>query len=320
MHHTTTPRTMSTSIGQTTTLKALSDPSVVSKDSHSDRGSFSDAVGRKRCLEGVVLDSRPSKKMKQKVEQFVKKELSDDVSSDDGSSDDISPKSICRVGKIIAQIEKMEKQRRRENRAFRSLLRKFTETYTKVAVFQEEIMSKRHDEKDVNSQQENERMQTFNSIVEELGAFIGTSDDPKFKWREQARGPTGTRSAFVDMKGDEWSNEAIWILYTPPKSRNIQTKGRTLNEDQGPFLSWGLPAKERFNRKLFRQGRPVFVIEKYSGSGHVQHRIKGMYICLKHARKSDDKLFLVTWEHFVQQVVFKRVRLEPPLWCQRPKN
>jgi hypothetical protein len=251
-------------------------------------------------VEGATATPRATKKVKHKVEQSVKKSPSAD---DEGGA--------------AAQIEKMEKHRRRENRAFLSLLRKLRVAYRKVADFQTRFMSdSENDDQETLAQ----RRVTFNSIVEELVPFIGTSEKPKFKWREQARGPTGPRSAKVEMSGEVWTNDPIWVLYTPPRARTIQTEGRTLNEDRGPFLTWGLPEKERLDRNIFKQARPVFVIEKCTGNKHVQHRIKGVYVCLTTARKRDDKLFLVKWEYFVEQIVFQRTKLHPPIWCKRPKK
>lgn len=291
---------MSAPTPRSTTTMPTAHPSEVSKDSHGLNKPPTGVIGRKRAAEGVTVTSRSPKKMKKKVEQFVEKTLSSD---DEGGA--------------AAQIEKMEKHRRRQNRAFLSLLRKLRVSYRKVASFQSSFMSGSDNECEETLAQ---RRLAFNSIMEELVPFLGTSDKPKFKWREQARGPTGTRSAKVEMNGEVWSNDPIWVLYTPPKARTIQTEGRTLNEDRGPFLTWGLPDKERLDRNIFKQARPVFVIEKFKGGNRVQHRIKGVYVCLTNARKRDNKLFLVKWEHFVEQIVFQRTKLDPPSWCKRPKK
>ena len=82
------------------------------------------------------------------------------------------------------------------------------------------------------------------------------------------------------------------------------------------ILTWGLPDIGNLDRGVFKKYRLVFVIEKIKGKTHVQHRIKNLYMCLTKAMKNDDRLYMVTWTHFMETVLSGN-KVKAPVWCTR---
>jgi len=211
------------------------------------------------------------------------------------------PKKKRRVSELV---ESLEKSRRRQRRVFAKLIHRLREIYGLTSKFTTDF---------IKDQALSGAPNTFQTIHTELTQFLEL-----FRWREQARGPTSMLSAKVeDIKNyKQWEHHPIWVLCTPRTERTIQTHGRTLNYAEGEFLTWGLPAVGKFDRRIFKQYRLVFVVEKLKGGNHVQHCVKNLYMCLTKARSHDDRLYLVTWKHFMECVLAGQ-KVKTPSWCQR---
>lgn len=214
---------------------------------------------------------------------------------------DMPPKKKRRVSELV---KSLEKSRRNEKRVFQKLIRRARQVYGDISKFTAGFIAE---------QSLPETSKTFQTLFAELEPFM-----EHLKWREQARGPTSMLSAKVDGLENfkQWDNHPIWVLCTPRTERTIETHGRTLNYAENNFMTWGLPAVDKFERRVFKQYRLVFVIEKLKGGEHVQHRIKNLYMCLTKARKHDDRLYLVTWKYFMERVLAGE-KVKTPSWCRR---
>ncbi len=212
------------------------------------------------------------------------------------------PKKKRRVNELM---ESLLAHRRGEERLFKKLMRRLKTVYQQISMFTAETLKKRTNSEATDPEE-------FQRLSAELVQFAS------LHWREQARGPTSTRSVKVDDIDHykQWDHHPIWLLYTPRTERTVQTHGRTLNHADGAFMTWGLPSASAFDRRVFKQCRPVFVIEKVKGGSHVQHRIKNMYVCLTKAKSDDDRVYLVTWTHFMERVIGGS-KVKSPLWCTR---
>jgi len=145
-------------------------------------------------------------------------------------------------------------------------------------------------------------------------------------WHEQTRGPTSNRSFSVGTPedGDE---PALWVLFTPPAERSIQNSeiGRTLNESDGPWLTWGLPMRKgviSLDTEAFTRGKPVFVIEKgkvsVDGRQRVQHRIKGLYFIFKDIKETSTKVSMMTWDYVIDGwMTGEKNDKKAPTWAKR---
>jgi len=209
--------------------------------------------------------------------------------------------------RVCERVESLNKHRRAAERAFRKLINGACETYKDVSSF---CANFRSNFDTINKEVAQASYLQFQKKIEQYTSLL--------EWREQARGPTSMRSAKVigleDVK--DWDNHPIFILSTPRTERTIVNNGRTLNCSDGEFLTWGLPDIKSFDRRVFKQFRLVFVIEKIKGGTHVQHRIKNLYMCLTKAKKNDDRLYMVTWTHFMETVLSGNV-VTAPVWCTR---
>ena len=214
---------------------------------------------------------------------------------------DMPHKKKRRVSELV---KSLEKSRRNEKRVFEKLIRRARQVYRDISKFTAGFIAE---------QSLPETSKTFQTLFAELEPFM-----EHLKWREQARGPTSMLSAKVDGLENfkQWDNHPIWVLCTPRTERTIETHGRTLNYAENNFMTWGLPAVDKFERRVFKQYRLVFVIEKLKGGEHVQHRIKNLYMCLTKARKHDDRLYLVTWKYFMERVLAGE-KVKTPSWCRR---
>ena len=214
------------------------------------------------------------------------------------------PKKKRRVCELV---QSLEKSRCRERRVFAKLIQRLREIYGLTSKFTFDF---------IKDQTLYGAQNTFETIGKELSQFREL-----LQWREQARGPTGMLSVKVDGVENfkQWEHHPIWVLCTPRTERTIETHGRTLNYAEGEFMTWGLPAAEKFDRRIFKQYRLLFVVEKIKGGQHVQHRIKNLYMCLTKARKHDDRLYLVTWKYFMERVLSGE-KVKTPVWCQRPQK
>tara|TARA_B100000795_G_C22716066_1_gene405500 strand:+ start:364 stop:1044 length:681 start_codon:yes stop_codon:yes gene_type:complete len=209
--------------------------------------------------------------------------------------------------RIGDRVESLNKHRRAVERVFRKLIKGTCETYKDVSSFCADFILNFDT---IDKETARASYLQFQQEIEQYTSLL--------EWREQARGPTSTRSAKVigleNVK--EWDHHPIWILCTPRTERTVETSGRTLNCSAGEFLTWGLPDIKTFDRRVFKKYRLVFVIEKIKGGTHVQHRIKNVYMCLAKAKKTDASLYLVTWKHFMETVLSGNV-VKPPFWCKR---
>lgn len=209
--------------------------------------------------------------------------------------------------RVCERVESLNKHRRAVERTFRKLIDGACQTYNDVSAFCANFISNFDT---IDKEVVRVSYLQFQKEIEQYTSLL--------EWREQARGPTSTRSAKVigleDVK--EWDNHPIWILSTPRTERTIISHGRTLNCSDGEFLTWGLPDIKTFDRSVFKKYRLVFVIEKIKGGTHVQHRIKNLYMCLTKAKKKDDVLYMVTWKHFMETVLSGNV-VKAPVWCTR---
>lgn len=219
----------------------------------------------------------------------------------------LSSTTLLTPAAIHELLRKLEKSRRVEKRMFVKIQNGLRCLYKDIAFFVMNFINNHASLDNIVITRE------FTRLNCELTSFINT-----LQWREQARGPTSMSSAKVDGLEDfeMWKHHVIWLLYTPPTERTILTSGKTLNYDNGEYLTWGLPSPTAFNRKIFKRYRPVFVVEKIKGGRHVQHRVKNLYMCLSKAKKQDEKLYLVTWSHFMEQVLVGE-KVCPPQWCKR---
>ena len=209
--------------------------------------------------------------------------------------------------RVCERVESLNKHRRAVERVFRKLINGACETYKDVSSF---CANFRENFDTIDKEVARGSYLQFQKEIEQYTSLL--------EWREQARGPTSTRSAKVIglEDGNEWDNHPIWILSTPRTERTIISHGRTLNCSDGEFLTWGLPDIKNFDRSVFKKYRLVFVIEKIKGGTHVQHRIKNLYMCLTKAKKKDDTLYMVTWKHFMETVLSGNV-VKVPVWCTR---
>lgn len=207
------------------------------------------------------------------------------------------PKKKRRVSELV---EILEKSRRKEKRVWTKLICRVRQIYRDISQFTAGFIA---------DQSLPETSKTFQTLLAELEPFI-----EHLKWREQARGPTSMLSAKVPKQAAD--NHPIWVLCTKRALRTIETHDRTINYAENNFMTWGLPAVDKFERRVFKQYRLVFVVEKLKGGEHVQHRIKNLYMCLTKARKHDDRLYLVTWKYFMERVLAGE-KVKTPSWCRR---
>jgi len=201
----------------------------------------------------------------------------------------------------------LERYRKAEKRAFGKLMRRAESLYRDISQFTAKYLA------NPSAVGAKEQWQPLGATLAELVDHV--------RWREQARGPTSMRSAKVKGLDDVkfWEHHPIWVVCTPRTERTVVTHGRTLNYAEGEFMTWGLPEEHAFDRKVFKQCRLVWVIEKLKGGSQVEHRIKNLYLCLTRAKSSDDKIYLVTWTYFMECVTSGR-KVCPPEWCRRVKS
>lgn len=208
-------------------------------------------------------------------------------------------------------LAKLRKHRKKERKTFDNILNYISSTYKECATIQNMIVCQKSASVDWR-----EAILPHNKAIKDvlakLDVFIGTEDMPKFMFREQARGPTGMRSAIV-------ADKVMWALYTPPGRNILKDEKKNYegeNFDSGPFLTWGLPKyDDAFPRSALRQFKLVYIIEKDKRSSPVQHRMKGLYMCMRKVKTKHDRLYLVEWKHFLSKLS-EGHGLNVPWWCK----
>ena len=206
---------------------------------------------------------------------------------------------------VAEVIEKLESSRHNERRRFKTCIKAAEKLYSQVYKFMIKLRSSLKD-KNILAKigvegviaQARVRYLTLLSRLGDLGALT---------WHEQTRGPTSSRSFSVGTP-EEGDEPALWVLFTPPPERCApdSEQGRTLNESDGPWLTWGLPRRLgviSLDTEAFTRGKPVFVIEKgkveVDGKQRVQHRIKGLYFIFRDINETSTKVSMMTWEHVI---------------------
>lgn len=272
---------------------------VVVKDAESDREPKKVSQKTKRVLMDPQKGVACRKKMRLSPNEFKKM-----VGSHFEKSLASKPTPAERVAKLI-------KSRKKVKNAFKAIVKELSTHYTACSTLQRQILDKFDKTKNWSSAIQPFKTQ-ISAELAKLEGYIGTKDDPKFAWREQARGPTSMRSAIVSNTG------VIWSLYTPPGYKAASdTNYEGENYDGGPYLTWGLPKfDDAFPRSALKRFNLIYIIEKDKTSSPVQHRVKGLYMCMFKARAQDTRLYLVEWKYFLEEVS-QGHKISVPSWCKR---
>tara|TARA_B100001559_G_C16476024_1_gene611429 strand:- start:666 stop:1517 length:852 start_codon:yes stop_codon:yes gene_type:complete len=234
---------------------------------------------------------------------------------------------------ISKEIENLEKSRSNERIRFKRCIDAANDAYVEISTLNKQgtrLKSRyRKEFKGQGLSDQEARERGAKKARKELKAQINEAYDVIVKlgaltWREQIRGPTTSKSWSVVDKSP-LSYNPLWIVYTPPKERNITDENieRTLNYSDDHFLVWGLPRNKSniisLDREEFAQWRLVYVIEKYmveiNDKKMTQHRIKGLYVIFDKIVDASLRLHLVRWNYYIK-IVLKGGNVPLPAWLK----